>query len=827
MLKNKGLNLVQTVFKGVKQMRVLSKLKVFLIIFGLFALASCGEEEPPVAEISGVDNGNVDNLAIKGVVGDNIPITRGEASRIIALSFYTQEEIKNLEKFYKFSDIEENENKIYINACVKLGYIKDNDKFRPEDYLTINEAQAIANNISKNSVVLKFSVEEQKSQISYALFVKTVTKVLDNEDLLVENDINYKNLIVLATKENNEKLGDNIITDYGVMKTSYLDYAEQLNAQVLTLVRNDIIICSIEIVDNAPKLEDVYILQTSGKVLTVFAGGLTRQYQSDKDFDKDYRGNLCDVQIEGNKVVDLVIHEDYVKKEVKLIDIENGDNKFIEVEGDSNLTFSDYYQLKVFRDYGEKVRSGEFADIVIGDDNTKFFMNEKNQIIGCVVSESPQSEVIRVLLTTTNFASKFHKSVEVTSTKEFYVKNGSFEKTINAGDVYLVPEDSKNRVYIEPSENSELILKNLERSSSEVSYQGSLEVKKFEEGFVVTNVLNVEDYLKRVVPSEMPSSYHIEALKAQAVTARSFAMKTLFQTAYKKYGSNLDDSTASQVYNNVAEVEAVNEAIKATDGVVLTYDSVPVSTNFYSTSSGVGASSGDVWADFKNSTFPTTTPEYLSSKALVSKDNTPSLETEEDVAKFLKSTDVKAVDSKFPWFRWNYEMTVMDIQASINKNINSRYSVNSFMILTKEGDKFVEKPIESIGAIRDINVLSRGDGGIITAIEIVAEDKNIKIMGEYNIRFILKPVGYDGKEIVITKNDGSTSKNYALIPSAFFVFDKVFDEDKNLKSIKVFGGGNGHGVGMSQNGAEELAQNGVSYQEILKYFYTGVEIAEY
>ncbi len=808
-------------------MRVFRKLKVITVIFGLFSLVSCGVEEAPKVEISGVEVGNEDNLATKGVVGDNIPITRSEAARIIALSFYTQEEIKNLDKFNNFSDIEGNENNIYINACVKLGYIQNNEKFRPDEYLTINEAQAIANNISKNSVVLKFSAEEQKSQISYALFVKALTKVLDNEDLLVENDINYKNLIVLATKENNEKLGDNIITDYGIMKTSYLDYAEQLNAQVLTLVRDDIIICSIEIVDIAPKLEDVYILQTSGKVLTVFAGGLTRQYQSDKDFDKDYRGNLCDVQIEGNKVVDLVIHEDYVKKEVKLIDIENGDNKFIEVDGDSNLKFADYYQLKVFRDYGEKVRAGEFADIVIGDDNTKFFMNEENQIIGCVVSESPQSEVIRVLLTTTNFSSKFHKSVEVTSEKEFYVRNGSFEKTINAGEVYTVPTDSENRVYIEPSENGELILKNVERSSSKVSYQGTLEVKKVTEGFVVTNVLNVEDYLKRVVPSEMPSSYHIEALKAQAVTARSFAMKTLYQTAYKKYGANLDDSTASQVYNNVAEVEAVNEAIKATDGVVLTYDSKPVSTNFYSTSSGVGASSGDVWADFKNSTFPTTSPKYLSSKALVSKDNTPTLESEEDVAKFLKNTDIKAVDSSFPWFRWNYEMSAKEIQSCINKNISSRYSVNSFMILTKEGDNYVEKPIESIGQIKDINVLSRGDGGIITAIEIVAEDKTIKIMGEYNIRFILKPVGYEGREIEITKNDGGISKNYSLIPSAFFVFDKVFDKDKNLESIKVFGGGNGHGVGMSQNGAEELAKNGVSYQEILKYFYTGVEIAQY
>ncbi len=772
--------------------------------------------------------GNKGNLANAGLIGDDITITRGEASRIIALSFMTQGEIQDLQRVNNFKDIDNSEYENYINACVKLGYISDGEYFRPYDNLTINEAQIIANNMSKNSVVLQFDKDAKKNPISYALFVKTITTVLEHEGYLDNIDVSYKNYIILATKENNDKLGNNVITDYGVVKTSYINYADELNSQVKTLSRDNEIICAIATIDTTPILEDVYILKSENDILTIFIGGLTRQYIYNKKFNKDLKGNLCDVQIEGDKVIKLDLHTDYIKQEIKLIDIENKNKKFVEVINDVEIEFENYNQLKVYRDYGEKVRWGEFSDIVIGDENTKLFVNDENEIIGCVVSERPQAEKIRVLLNTSNFSSRFHNEVSITSDKEFYVKNGKYNKTINAGEVYTVPDDTPNRVIITPSEDAELELVGVKRQNKVARYEGEFEVKKFNTGFVVVNVINIEDYLQRVVPSEMPSTYHKEALKAQAVTARSFAMKTLYQTSYKRYGANLDDSTSSQVYNNIDEIELVNEAIKETEGVVITYDNKPVSTNFYSTSSGFGASSGDVWADFKNKAFPTNTPEYLSSKPLISKSSMPSSNSEEEVRKFLKSTDIKAVDSNYGWFRWNYEMSAKEIENSINKNIQNRYNVNPFMILTKVGDSFVDKKIESVDNIKDIKIVSRGDGGIITAIEIVSDNKTIKIMGEYNIRYILKPVQYGkGNGIVINKHDGTTTENYSLVPSAFFAIDKHFDSNGDLVKIEFFGGGNGHGVGMSQNGAQELAKNNVTYDKILKYFYNGIEIVKY
>ncbi len=801
--------------------------KIFIFLILAILLTSCGKDSE---SITGIESSNKGNLADKGVIGDDIPITRSEAVRIVALSFMNQSEIDKVDVENSFKDINGDPNIGYIYACLKLGYVQNDSKFRPDDYLTIMEAQGILDSISKGSITLKYGEGTEKNPISYALFVKSFTTMLEKEDLISENNINFKNLVVLATKENNEKLGDNIITDFGLYRNSYIDFSKYLNSQIKTLVRDNEIICVLETSENQPKLENVYVLKTEGNVITIFIGGLTRQYIAKENFDKDYTGFLCDIQIEGDKVLDLKIHENYVQEEIKLIDIEStgADNKYIEVGMDKKLLFKDYFQLKVYRGYDGKVAWGEATDIVVGDDNARLYLDDENKIVGCVLVEAPQRENIRVLINTSKFASKYHKVVEVTSKEDMIVNVGDIEKTIKANEIYRM-ENLEKRVIITPTNGGELVLKNVTRHNGDASFEGKLEIKKFNSGYMVVNVIEIEEYLQRVVPSEMPSTYHKEALKAQAVTARSFAMKTLVQTSYKKFGANLDDSTSSQVYNNVDESEDVNSAIAETEGVVITFDGEPVSTNFYSTSSGYGASSGDVWGDLKNKVFPTYSPEYLSAKPLVSKKNVPSLEKEEDVKKFLKSKEIKAVDSNYPWFRWEIYMSSQDLANSINNNIASRYEVNPFMILTKVGDEYVEKPITSIGSVKDINVISRGDGGILTEIEIVGSEKTVRISGEYNIRFILKPVSYDSKrgDISITRQDGKTVDNYSLLPSAFFVFDKVYDDNKNLKGINIYGGGNGHGVGMSQNGAEELAKHDVSYEKILKYFYSGIEVEKY
>lgn len=74
-------------------------------------------------------------------------------------------------------------------------------------------------------------------------------------------------------------------------------------------------------------------------------------------------------------------------------------------------------------------------------------------------------------------------------------------------------------------------------------YSGRLEISREDDGLVLVNELYLEDYLKHVVPSEMPVSYEKEALKAQAVCARTYAYRQIQGNSYKEYGAHVDDST--------------------------------------------------------------------------------------------------------------------------------------------------------------------------------------------------------------------------------------------------------------------------------------------
>ena len=99
------------------------------------------------------------------------------------------------------------------------------------------------------------------------------------------------------------------------------------------------------------------------------------------------------------------------------------------------------------------------------------------------------------------------------------------------------------------------------------------------------------------------------------------------------------------------------------------------------------------------------------------------------------------------------------------------------------------------------------------------QNGTLKIQYEYNIRLLL---GIPGSEI--HKNDGSTGDGGNLLPSGYFVLEPA-EADGELTGYRVYGGGLGHGAGMSQNGARIMAEQGSGYEEILQYFYNGIRLA--
>ena len=126
-------------------------------------------------------------------------------------------------------------------------------------------------------------------------------------------------------------------------------------------------------------------------------------------------------------------------------------------------------------------------------------------------------------------------------------------------------------------------------------YRGKLMIKNIDGKLTVINDIELEDYIKGVVPSEMPSSWEFEALKAQAIAARSFALANLGKQA--KWGYDLKDNTEDQAYGGAsAETNATNKAVEDTYGLVLTYDMKIISA-YYSASAG-GMTSTSVWGGY-------------------------------------------------------------------------------------------------------------------------------------------------------------------------------------------------------------------------------------
>lgn len=126
-------------------------------------------------------------------------------------------------------------------------------------------------------------------------------------------------------------------------------------------------------------------------------------------------------------------------------------------------------------------------------------------------------------------------------------------------------------------------------------YHGKLMVKNVNNKLIVINDVDLENYLKGVVPSEMPASWEYEALKAQAIAARSFALANLGKQA--KNGYDLKDNTEDQAYGGAsAETNKTNKAVDETHGLVLTYDMKIISA-YYSASAG-GMTSASVWGGY-------------------------------------------------------------------------------------------------------------------------------------------------------------------------------------------------------------------------------------
>ena len=169
---------------------------------------------------------------------------------------------------------------------------------------------------------------------------------------------------------------------------------------------------------------------------------------------------------------------------------------------------------------------------------------------------------------------------------------GNVVKKIPAGEKFVVAFDKLNfnAIEIRPEKIS---LNDLRTTIDGKEYYGGVTVNKEKNSLTVINLVPIEEYLRGVVSKEMSPSYPLEALNAQTVAARSFALKN--RGRHVKDGYDVCASTHCQVYIGVAKFDSVDKAIDETRGQVLVYKEKLIDTNFHADSGGMTEDVGDVW----------------------------------------------------------------------------------------------------------------------------------------------------------------------------------------------------------------------------------------
>ncbi|MCL1862962.1 MAG: SpoIID/LytB domain-containing protein, partial [Defluviitaleaceae bacterium] len=422
--------------------------------------------------------------------------------------------------------------------------------------------------------------------------------------------------------------------------------------------------------------------------------------------------------------------------------------------------------------------------------------------------EAANETYIRVVISTSGFEGLVHEQVLITGTGNFFVQGSEQERMFLANDIFRATSDKYFISTVNPDDR--LIVIGLGRSQSEgvyPHYRGTFDITRTDGGFIIVNELLLEEYLYAVIPSEMPSFFGVEASKVQAVTARSFVLHQIQQSHFREFGAHVDDSVMSQVYNNIPENGVSIEAVRSTRGQVIMFGDEIALANYFSTSGGTTANFGEVWAN--GAEFPSYTPYFLRAGAQfpASMTHPGDLRTEEAASAFFRNQELPAFDREFPWFRWQVTMTVAELSDRINQNLSPRRDANPALI-------YITNNNSTIGNLQNLRITRRGQGGNIMEMFFYGDEANAVVQTEFNIRTLLNP-----QDIPVTRHDGTLSARLSLLPSAFFTMELHHcAKSDRLDAVTFFGGGNGHGVGMSQNGVRALLDMGFTYVEIIQHF---------
>ena len=337
------------------------------------------------------------------------------------------------------------------------------------------------------------------------------------------------------------------------------------------------------------------------------------------------------------------------------------------------------------------------------------------------------------------------------------------------------------------------------RGTLEISHGSGTEANKLH----VVNIVEIEDYVPGVVANESIASFHMEALKAQAVAARGYAIANIgrFRATFPY---DIVDSSTSQVYRGVISEHArAVQASAETVGLVASYQGQIIGA-LYSSSMG-GHTDHNEWIfNSPSNQWPgTNVTPYL--RGIYDGDAVPApdVTTEAGLSAFWKASpmptvydDCGRVGNRFS--RWRVVLTGAQLRARITPAVPAGVNVTN------------------------VQVTRRMTSGRAAIVKISLSNGNsVEVRGWDPLRNFFRPA--------VTTNAlcGTTTIPAGMILNNPSVLDVTKNADGTVNQVTVWGGGWGHNVGMSQYGAQGRARSGQSFLQILKAYYTGVDIGSY
>jgi stage II sporulation protein D len=330
-------------------------------------------------------------------------------------------------------------------------------------------------------------------------------------------------------------------------------------------------------------------------------------------------------------------------------------------------------------------------------------------------------------------------------------------------------------------------------------------------------VCDLENYVRGVLQSEVPESYQIEAIKAQAVAARTYGLHPRID--HSRDHANVCDSYMCCQYfagSNFELSGKYKSAIAETKNQILTFGGRPILALFSSNAGGFTEDYENCFSDkySENSVdaaaaekFPGTSLPYLKGTPEgrlpgLEKDNPHS--NEELLRHIYADKNIVTADSWSTQFRWQVTLLANQLESHMHHVIET-------MLADPQYAPFIVAPQSAqFGHIKGFYAKKRGVSATIMELEIETSTGNWLVKKELVIRSIFK----------------NPEAKLQRLKSAKFFIDQKQDNLGLLASIQISGMGWGHGVGMQQTGAQGMALSGNSYDQILAHYFQGAVISK-